>query len=205
VMLSGRFLGTATRGHAILEPSGSRAFDSTALSLRGGSFVLEAPTSSDPADALSGIWFVLHQRNQTTGDSLTPGLRLPAQPLNHDNDTWTYEAWLTERTAGGTTYSSLGRFRSPASADANGAGPGAGANPSGAYPYPGEDFVVPSRPLADTTYGVIVSLQPEDIPLAAPLVRLLERPMMPVNVNTREEIIMSPTQRLPIIEVTIDR
>jgi hypothetical protein len=205
VMLSGDFYGTATRGHAILMTTGRRAFDSVALSLRGGRFVLEAPTSPRPEDALSGIWFILHQPNQTTGDTISPGLSLTAHPLNHDNDNWTYESWLTARNGDRVEYISLGRFRSPASADDNGPGPGAGSAAAAAYPFPGEDFVSPTpRRLNDTTYGVVVSMQPQGIALSAPLVRLLERPSIPADAG-RDPIVLSQTARLPIIEVTIVR
>jgi hypothetical protein len=204
IMLSGVFVGSASRGHAILQTSGARAFDSTALALRGGRFVLEAPTSPESGDALSGLWFVDHQ---TIGDPLAPGLSLPVQPLNHDNDNWTYESWLTVRApGGGTDYISLGRFRNPASVDENGAGPGAGTNPAGAYRYPGEDFVAPPRRrLNDSTYGVVVSMQPTGVALDAPLVRLLERSQIGVAVTPGEDVVMSPTAKLPIIEVTIER
>jgi hypothetical protein len=204
-MLSGRVFGTATRGHATLEVSTAKTFDTTALLERSGAFVLEAPTSSAAEDTLSGIWLLRHQFNPASGEPNTPGINLPSMPLNHDNDNWIYEAWLTTRTASGIEYLTLGRFRNPASSDATGPGPAAGPNIANAYRYPGEDFVAPHRRLDDSTYGVVVSMQPESIPLSAPLIRLLERPTIGGGIASGETVNMSPAAKLPLIEVTIDR
>lgn len=205
MMLWGELRGTPTRGHALLQVATQRTFDTAAIRDRKGSFVLEAPTAATAEDSLSGIWFLMHRFNPSSGDSLTPGLDLPPLPLNHDNDNWIYEAWLSEQTVDGLRYISLGRFRNPAHSDLNAAGPAAGPNTSAAYDFPGEDFVAPRRRLSDSAHGVVVSLQPDDIVLSAPLIRLLELPTMPDTVASREDIHMTPTPKLPLIEVTIDR
>lgn len=204
-MLWGRFTGSATRGHALLEAATERTFDTAALLERNGSFVLEAPTSDDPADSVSGIWFYSNIRSPG-GEPMSPGIDMPALPLDHDNDNWIYEAWLTVRDAGGSvSYVSLGRFRSPAKEDDTGPGPAAGPNRLAAHHFPGEDFVAPRRVLTDSAYGVVVSLQPDSIALASPVLRLLERPIIGDSAFAGRRVNMTATGKLPLIEVTIDR
>jgi hypothetical protein len=204
-MLWGRFTGTASRAHALLEAATVRTFDTAAMLARNGSFVLEAPTSEDAADSLSGIWFLSKVRSPG-GDPMSPGVDMPALPLNHDNDNWIYEAWLTQRDgAGSVSYVSLGRFRNPANADLTGPGPAAGPNRTAAHGFPGEDFVAPRRVLTDSAYGVVVSLQPESIAVAAPVLRLLERPIIGDSVVSGRRVNMTATAKLPLVEVTIDR
>lgn len=204
-LLSGSFTGSTSQGYALLQTGSPRTFDTAALRGRKGSFVLESATAEAGTVEPTGIWFLLHRPNTSTGDSLTAGIGMPTMPLNHDNDRWVYETWLVETTATGRDYRSLGRFRDPAGADANGAGPGAGPRPERAYPYPGEDFIAPTPRTLDSTVGVIVSMQPEDIALSAPLIRLLERASIPGEAPVRSEITLTPTPKLPIVEVTIAR
>ena len=194
--------GDAERGTATLVATSPRTFDSTALNAVQGSFVLDAPTSLLSEDQYSGLWFVRHN---APGAPVASSTSLRSLPLSHDNDRWTYEAWLVAHDGARQTYRSLGRFRNPATADSTGPGPEAGPERERAYAFPGEDFVTSQRRLNDSVYGVIISLQPEDIALAAPVLRVLERASIGVDAIPRRDVHMTVSTMKPTIEISFVR
>lgn len=203
-LLGGVFTGNAQQATARLEATDNHALGGQVFSDTVGSFILVAPTSSNPADSVSGIWFV----NYHGTSSPLPGLTLPPQPLNDDHPDWTYQAWLirNEGTAG-AEYVKLGRFLVPSQQDSTVAGPGAGGVLDALFQAPGEDFVSAAarRVLNDGTYGVAVSVEPIGIELRKPGVTLLKLDRIPAGTWSRTALTVSRPLNPPYLEVTVDR
>jgi hypothetical protein len=207
-MLGGLITGSATHASGTLtaddgDALGGRVFtDTTAFIL------LAAPTSDNPADSVSGIWFVQLAYDSTgfPTDTLV-GLRMASQPLNLDNPNWTYQSWLVRNE--GTPqeeYIRMGRFNKPSGADSTGAGSGAGSSPSRIYPVPGEDFVTGvHRTLNDGTYGVVVSVEPIGFDLPRPLITLLKANKIPVGIWSHLPVPLVNPVSPPSLQFELDR
>ena len=109
-------------------------------------FLLETPTSEDPADYANGIWFL----DVSAG---TPSIDLPDLP-----EGWMYEGWVVTEDGPITT----GRFKSATGTDSDGAGPTAG--PADFPGFPGQDFIDPAMSLVGTTVVISVEPEPDDSP-----------------------------------------
>jgi hypothetical protein len=201
-MLSGLFNAFSIPKTAQLQLNGPDSFRNT---LDTGTisptsvFLLETPTTADGGDGVMGLWFI-------TGDLVTRGIQLPAQPLYVPNPLWSYEAWLTHMRDDSTIeYISLGRFDDPGHADDSGPGPWAGAQRDSAYDKPGEDFtaVGHERVLNDGSYGVIVALMPDSISMSRPFVTLLQRDVIDPFTGARQAIQLNSVSAFPTVEVTL--
>jgi len=205
-IVGGVFTGTATVARCTLTVQSNDAFgaiiqlDSTLLR----TYFLDAPTSLPVDDFMQGIWF-----GAVNGTAVRPGLSLSPQPLNTQNNRWTYEAWLVQR-QGATvdSYISLGRFNSIDMPDSTGPGPGVGSNSAEAYSIPGEDFVATGaeRTLNDGSYRVVVSLQPTDVPLRRPLLVLLQTSgSIPATAVRYQSLPLSVNATFPTMQITVNR
>ena len=197
--LAGAFTGTEREGFASLKMSGSdafgQAFDTVTANLKAV-YRLRTPSSSATDDETQGIWFI-----DLNGK---PSIGLKAQPINLENENWTYESWVTKEHGGSIEYISLGTFDRIDTLDANGAGPNGGPEPV-LLRTPGEDFVQGTiRILNDGTYRVIISLQPINLGLNRPFYPLLESDI-PLSFDPTQEEQMAVAHRLPTVEIKVDR
>jgi hypothetical protein len=110
-----------------------------------GEYILAAPTGGEGTPFQYGIWWLI------PGEPPSAGLALPNLPGG-----WAYEGWVAS--ADGPV--STGRFTDVAAADSDGAGPDAGPETGAAPPFPGQDFVGPSRDLTDG-YTAVISVEPD--------------------------------------------
>ena len=108
-----------------------------------GTYVLNTPSSADPADYAQGIWWL-----DPSTMPPSPSLTLPVLPSG-----WTYEGWVV----GPDGPISTGTFTDPAAVDDDGAGPDAGPDP--APSLPGQDFVDPPKVLT-SGYAAVISVEP---------------------------------------------
>ncbi|MFH1680131.1 MAG: hypothetical protein ABIH26_05730 [Candidatus Eisenbacteria bacterium] len=162
---SGSFLlaGSIAGGAATLSPADplalGHAYNETAVR-----YVLETPSTASPGDYRRGIWFF-----EVAGGETTSTLPIPDAPSG-----WKYEGWVY-KVFGAPDTASTGSFVTPLGADADSAGPSAGSD-GVVPPFPGQDFVsFPIRNLDDGTYGVFLSLEPEDDPAPrSPFLRIFE-------------------------------
>jgi hypothetical protein len=157
VLLGGKVVGDERDGRADLSPAYDDAFGSDFSSCTGVCAII-APTSTDPADSSSGVWFVTDRAAPAAGL-----VNLPVLP-----EGWMYEGWVVRRDAPGA-YTSTGRFVRPDSADSDGPGAGAGSLPG--WNFPGQDFLTGplARPdLASPSYWFMVTLEPEPDPSPFP-------------------------------------
>lgn len=207
-ILSGLFTGTERHASATLDPLDGEALGGKLFSDSAGFFSLSAPTSDSPADSVSGIWFTrfLFDLSGNPIDTVE-GLKLAPQPLNPDNPGWTYQAWLVRNgESAQPEYVKLGAFNFSNRADSTGAGPGAGAFPARFYGHPGEDFVAGTRRLLnDGTYSVLVSVDPTGFGLSRPVVRVLESGTIAAGTPSRTALPMFRPNKLPTLQIELDR
>lgn len=140
-IMGGRFQGTAALGIADLTVDHEDAIGADFTDAEGV-FSFLAPTSANPADSNSGVWFVRAGTPVTAGLEFLPGL----------TPEWMYEGWVIDRTDPlQWQYYSTGKFLRVDSADFDGAGSGKG--PGNGLNFPGQDFITgtPERP--DLTAG----------------------------------------------------
>ncbi len=210
-VMSGPFTGTEHRATAKLLLEDGEAFGEKLLLDSVGRCTLAAPTSSDPADSVSGLWFVTFSPSATHSGAIDTlaGLYLPTQPLNPDNEYWTYQAWLVRNINTATPeYIKLGRFTAPNTNDGNSAGPGAGPMPTRVFRAPGSDFVSPTRRmLNDGTYSVLISLEPDGIELSRPFITLMRLDTIPAGTPAGSTLTLqlSKPSTFTSMEVTFDR
>lgn len=110
-----------------------------------GEYILAAPTGGDGTPFQYGIWWLV------PGETPSTGLALPTLPAG-----WAYEGWVAS--AAGPV--STGRFTDVSDADSDGAGPDAGPETDAAPPFPGQDFVNPTRDLTDG-FTAVISVEPD--------------------------------------------
>lgn len=150
-LLGGRFYGTAATGIADLRVEHDDALGAE-FTDAGGVFSFLAPTSSNPADSNSGIWFVRQGSPVVPGLEFLPGL----------TEEWMYEGWVIDRSDPmNWEYYSTGKFLKVDSADFDGAGPGKG--PGNGLNFPGQDFITgtPMRPdLTAEQYLFVITVEP---------------------------------------------
>jgi hypothetical protein len=136
-----------------------------------GEYILAAPTGGEGTPFQYGIWWLI------PGEPPSPGLALPVLPAG-----WAYEGWVAS--ADGPV--STGRFTDAAAADSDGAGPDAGPETDAAPPFPGQDFVDPSRDLSDG-YTAVISVEPDPDDGAAPFfIKPLVHPIASVEPPTTQ-------------------
>lgn len=207
-LLSGDFVGTDIHAYDTLTMDGREAFDGP-LSGNLGAFVLDAPTSEVGSDSARGIWFVRIERDPFTDQALDtlPGLTVRDLPISEENSGWTYQAWLVRTRAGESTeYIPLGRFLKGGAPDSDTAGPGAGAQPNIHYAAPGSDFVTGmARTLNDGTYGVVISMEPDNIDPVRPGVQLLSRDRIEADLPSRRTYDMTRPANGPSVTIYLDR
>lgn len=207
--LAGDFKGSDVRAIDTLTFLAREAFGSS-FYYEAGSFVLAAPTSANAEDSARGIWFAELKRDPFSGviiDTL-PSLVFPSQPLSRINVGWAYQAWLLHYVGAAVTEKiPLGKFYSPSGVDVDGAGAGAGTFPDRTFNVPGSDFVAPGvqRQLNDSSYGVVVSLEPASITLDAPFMILLQHERIDRGFRDRAPIDMARNLDLPQIEIDLVR
>ncbi|HVZ38873.1 MAG TPA: hypothetical protein VHI13_06325 [Candidatus Kapabacteria bacterium] len=206
-VLAGLFTGTGSQLDAVLKPNDSAAFGPK-LAVDSSSWcLLQAPTSDDPPDSVSGIWFVTFRNRSGGGIDTLSGLALAPQPLNPDNPGWTYQTWLVRNAGSGSPeYVKMGRFRTLTGPDADGPGPGAGSHPERAYGRPGEDFTgALRRVLNDGTYGIVVSVEPDSVELSHPFIPLYSLNTIAAGAAARTLILLPIATTSPSMEITIER
>jgi hypothetical protein len=136
-----------------------------------GEYILAAPTGGEETPFQYGIWWLI------PGEPPSSGLALPDLPAG-----WAYEGWVAS--ADGPV--STGRFTDVAATDSDGAGPDAGPETGAAPPFPGQDFVDPSRDLTDG-YTAVISVEPDPDDSTAPFfIKPLVHPIASVEPPTTQ-------------------
>lgn len=213
-LLGGIFAGTDRKATAQLTAASEDVLDfdyATAAAV----FTLEAPTTADPNDFTSGIWWM-----QATG-STTAGIQ--NFPAFSDSARWRYEGWVIDHSGASPAAYSAGRFRSVTGADHDLAG--ATAGPDGddingdgrgdGFAFPGQDFVQPAdgipAPLQlDNGYfeaRLTLEPEPDNSPLPFALT-LLATPVIKPNGNDPNQTVTMQNQvssTFPKAAVTLDR
>jgi hypothetical protein len=141
-----------------------------------GPYILNAPSAGATRDYRNGIWWL----DPEAGPG--PTLVLPDLP-----DGWVYEGWVVGSEGPVTT----GRFSSASGADSDGKGPDAG--PEDAPPFPGQDYVDPSRDLT-SGYAAVISVEPEPDNSPGPFTL---KPLLDPSIDDVGEGVLQPMARNP--------
>lgn len=206
-VIAGPVTGDDAMGKVTLVPQDGEAFGEKFIGDTTAWCALDAPTSDDPADSASGLWFVLFRPNSGGGLDTVAGLKLAPQPLNPDNPGWTYQSWLIRNEGTPSAeYIKLGRFRSASIADVDGAGSGAGANSTRIHSAPGSDFAGASRRmLNDGTYGVAVSMEPDSIDFTRPYITVMKLDRIVAGARARSLNLMTRPNLGMTMEISFGR
>lgn len=158
-LVAGNF--DAARTQAALSVAHSAALGNDFKSA-AGKFFLAAPTHNNPATDDQGIWWI-----DASSGSMKAGLTLPTLPAG-----WVYEGWVVVDGKPITT----GRFTSVTGADSDGAGPAAGIA-AAAPPFPGQDFINPTKKLPGGMAVISIEPEPDNSPAPFLLKPLLTNPI----------------------------
>lgn len=181
------------QGFAKLETKHPAALN-TDFATASGAYILATPsTASITTDEDQGIWWLT-----PTGPSA--GLKLPTLPAG-----WVYEGWVVDTSSPSPQPVSTGTFTNASGADSDKGG--ATAGPDATPPFPGQDFINPSRKLPGMLAVISIEPSPDNSPAPFALKPLQHRiaNVTAPTVQTMENVYSTGTQKLPSGTVQINK